>query len=71
VLAVAVVADDSRRTDRAVMHGEDTPTTGSWTSTAVPRHDAGASGYTDAPPATGTFTTDEPFPVRLDLDILV
>ncbi|WP_307849504.1 hypothetical protein [Qaidamihabitans albus] len=33
----------------------------------VAGHLAGEFGYQDAPAVTGTFTTAEPFPVRLDL----
>ena len=33
--------------------------------------DADQFGYLDAGPASGTFSTTEPFPVRIDLDRLV
>jgi hypothetical protein len=33
-------------------------------------HLPGEFGYVDAAPVSGTFTADEPFPVRLDLDRL-
>ena len=34
-------------------------------------HLAGEFGYADAGPVSGTFTATEPFPVRVDLDVLV
>jgi hypothetical protein len=34
-------------------------------------HLAGAFGYADAGPVSGTFTATEPFPIRIDLDALV
>ena len=34
-------------------------------------HQAGESGYLDAAAVTGTFTTDVPFPVKIDLDALL
>ena len=34
-------------------------------------HQAGELGYMDAAAVTGTFTTDVPFPVKIDLDALL
>jgi Uma2 family endonuclease len=79
VFVVEIVSDGSRRTDRSIKHGEyaDAGIPHYWildiddrpTPTAC--HHAGEFGYADAPPVTGTFTIEDPFPVRLDLDILV
>ena len=78
VLAVEIVSEGSRRTDHAVKHAEygDAGIPHYWIvdidvrPSLVACHHAGEFGYADAPPVTGRFTTDRPFPVRLDLDRL-
>ena len=78
VLAVEIVSDGSQRTDRLIKHGEyaDAGIPHYWIVDIDDRpaltacHRAGEFGYADASPVTGTFTADEPFPVRLDLDRL-
>jgi Uma2 family endonuclease len=78
VLAVEIVSDGSQRTDRTITHGEyaDAGIPHYWIVDIDDRpaltvcHQAGEFGYADAPPATGVFTTEQPFPVRLDLDAL-
>lgn len=79
VLAVEVVSPGSRRTDTRVKHDEyaDSGIAHYWVldedrgrTTLTACHLAGAFGYADAPPVTGTFTAAEPFPVRIDLDAL-
>lgn len=80
VLAIEIVSTGSPRTDRVIKHGE-------YADAGIPHywivdieegrpsltacHRAGGSGYVDAPPATGTFATAQPFPTRLELDALV
>lgn len=79
VLAVEIASDGSQRTDRSIKHAEyaDAGIPHYWIVDIDDRpslaacHRAGEFGYADAPPVTGTFTSDEPFPVRLDLDRLV
>jgi Uma2 family endonuclease len=79
VLAIEVISDGSRRTDRSIKHDEyaDAGIPHYWIvdiddrPTLTACHHAGEFGYSDAPPATGVFTADEPFAVRLDLDRLV
>jgi Uma2 family endonuclease len=76
VLAVEIVSDGSQRTDRTIKHDEyaDAGIPHYWIVDVDDRpaltacHRAGEFGYADAPPVTGTFTVDEPFPVLLDLD---
>jgi Uma2 family endonuclease len=78
-LAVEIISAGSQRTDRVIKHGEhaDAGIPHYWILDIDDRpvltacHRAGEFGYADAPPVTGVFTTDEPFPVRLDLDRLV
>jgi Uma2 family endonuclease len=78
VLAVEIMSDGSRRTDRTIKHDEyaDAGIPHYWIIDFDSRpaltacHLAGESGYIDAAPVSGTFTADEPFPVRLDLDRL-
>jgi Uma2 family endonuclease len=78
VLAVEVVPDGSQRTDHTIKHGEyaDAGISRYWIIELNARpaliacHLAGEFGYVDAAPVSGTFTADEPFPVRLDLDQL-
>ncbi|GHF97740.1 MULTISPECIES: Uma2 family endonuclease [Amycolatopsis] len=76
VLVVAeVVAPDSKRTDYVVKHDE-------YADAGIPHYwivditgpvslVACRAGDLDAAAVTDTFTTDIPFPVRLDLDALV
>ena len=79
VLAVEIVSDGSQRTDRTIKHGE-------YADAGIPHywildisepvsllacHLAGEFGYADAPPVTGVFAAEQPFPVRLDLDRLI
>lgn len=79
VLAVEIHSPGSYRTDQVIKHGEyaeagighywmidlaDGPAL-----TAC--HLGGPFGYVDAPPVTGTFTTQHPFPASLDLAALV
>ncbi|MHA6628893.1 Uma2 family endonuclease [Pseudonocardia sichuanensis] len=78
VLAVEILSDGSRRTDRTIKHDEyaDAGIPHYWILDIDDRpaltacHRAGEFGYADAPAVTGVFTTDAPFPVRLDLDRL-
>jgi Uma2 family endonuclease len=78
VLAVEIVSIGSERTDGVIKHGEyaDARIGHYWTidldggPTLVARHLAGEFGYASAPAVHGTFTTDAPFPVRIDLDAL-
>lgn len=78
-LAVEIISAGSQRTDRVIEHGEyaDTGIAHYWILDIDGRpaltacHRAGEFGYADAPPVTGVFTTDEPFPARLDLDRLL
>jgi Uma2 family endonuclease len=78
VLAVEIVSDGSQRTDHLIKHAEyaDAGIPHYWIvevddrPSLVACHRAGEFGYADAPAATGVFTADEPFPVRLDLDRL-
>ncbi len=78
ILGVEVISPGSRRRDHTVKRAEyaDAGIPYYWiidirsrvTLTAC--HLAGEFGYADAGPITGTFTTDTPFPVRLELDQL-
>jgi Uma2 family endonuclease len=76
LVAVEVVSPGSRRIDRIVKRAE-------YADAGIPHYwivdlDAPVSlvacrlepgvGYRDEPAATGTYTTDDPFPIRLDLD---
>lgn len=78
VLAVEIISDGSERTDRTIKHSEyaDAGIPHYWIveiddrPTLTACHLAGEFGYVDGPPVTGTFATDEPFPIRLDLDSL-
>lgn len=83
IIAVELVSLGSERTDHVIKRGEyaDAGVPHYWIveiddrPALVAHHlagefaDAGA-GYVAAPPVSGTFTADEPFPVRLDLDRL-
>jgi Uncharacterized protein conserved in cyanobacteria len=80
LLVVEIISPGSRRRDTVVKHGE-------YADAGIPHywivdiedgrpsltacHRASEFGYADAPPATTTFTTDQPFPVHLELDALV
>jgi Uma2 family endonuclease len=77
-LVVEILSAGSQRTDRVIKHGEyaDAGIEHYWIidlldgPSLTACHLGGAFGYMDAPPVTGVFTTDLPFPVRLDLDRL-
>ncbi|WP_206785183.1 Uma2 family endonuclease [Amycolatopsis sp. MtRt-6] len=78
VLVVEVVAPGSRRTDYQVKHDEyaDAGIPHYWIvdlgeRVSVVECRAGDSGYVDAAAVSGTFVTEVPFPVRLDLDALI
>jgi len=82
VLAVEIVSPGSERTDHTVKHLEyaDAGIPHYWVVdlgepgdriTLTAHHLAGEFGYADAGSVAGTFTTTEPFPVRVDLDALV
>ncbi|MGH3752452.1 MAG: Uma2 family endonuclease [Pseudonocardiaceae bacterium] len=79
VLAIEIISPGSRRMDTVVKHSE-------YADAGIPRYwiidiDRGVSltachyadefGFIDAAPVTGIFTTEDPFPVRLDLDRLL
>lgn len=78
-VVIEIVSPGSRRTDYRVKHDEyaDAGIPHSWiidTSepvSLVACHQAGEFGYMDASAVTGTFTTDVPFPVKIDLDALL
>ncbi|MET8853042.1 Uma2 family endonuclease [Amycolatopsis sp. NPDC004625] len=78
-VVIEVVSPGSKRTDYYVKHDEyaDAGIPHYWiidTSepiSLVACHQAGEFGYLDAAAVTGTFTTDVPFPVKLDLDALL
>jgi Uma2 family endonuclease len=75
VLVVEIVSPSSVRTDRVVKRGEyaDAGIPYYWIVdlsepvSIVGCHQAGELGYADSGEITGTFTTTEPFPLRLDL----
>jgi Uma2 family endonuclease len=75
VLAIEIVSDGSHRTDHTIKHGEyaDAGIPHYWilelgvVPALIACHLAGEFGYVDAAPVSGTFTAEEPFPVRLDL----
>lgn len=78
VLAIEILSAGSQRTDRSIKHVEyaDAGIGHYWYIDIDSRpaltacHLAGEFGYVDAAPVNGTFTANEPFPVRLDLDWL-
>jgi Uma2 family endonuclease len=78
VLAVEILSTGSRRTDGVVEHGEyaDAGIGHYWMvdllagPSLTACHLAGEFGYVDAGPVTGTFTTEVPFPVRVELTAL-
>ncbi|WP_410636902.1 Uma2 family endonuclease [Amycolatopsis sp. lyj-346] len=74
VLVAEVVAPGSKRTDYQVKHDEyaDAGIPHYWiVDITGPVSLVACAGHRDAPAVTGTFTTDVPFPVRIDLDALV
>ncbi|MFJ1760209.1 Uma2 family endonuclease [Amycolatopsis sp. NPDC088138] len=78
-VVVEIVSPGSKRTDYQVKHDEyaDAGIPHYWIVditepvSLVVCHQAGEFGYMDAAAVTGTFTTDVPFPVKLDLDALL
>lgn len=76
VLVVEIHSRSTRRTDTVVKHGEyaDAGIGHYWMvdlldgPSITSCHLAGELGYRDAGPARGVFTTEVPFPVRIDLD---
>jgi len=78
VLAVEIRADVTERTDAVLKHREyaDAGIGHYWMVDLTDRpsltvcHRAGEFGYADADPVQGEFTTDFPFPARIDLDRL-
>lgn len=78
VVAIELVSLGSERTDHVIKRGEyaDAGVPHYWIvelddrPALVAHHLAGAFGYVAAPPVTGSFTAEEPFGVRLDLDRL-
>ncbi|OXM65480.1 Uma2 family endonuclease [Amycolatopsis vastitatis] len=79
VVVVEIVSPGSKRTDYQVKHDEyaDAGIPHYWiidTSdpiSLVACHQADEFGYLDASAVTGTFTTDVPFPVKIDLNALL
>ncbi|MDR6597507.1 Uma2 family endonuclease [Saccharothrix longispora] len=79
LVVVEIVSPGSKRMDRIVKRGEyaDAGIPHYWIVdlaepvSLVACHLAGGFGYQDPGDVTGVFTTDVPFPVRLDLDVLV
>ena len=77
-IVVEIVSPGSKRTDYQVKHDEyaDAGIPQYWIVditapvSLVACHQAGEFGYQDASAVTGTFTTDVPFPVKVDLDAL-
>ncbi|MBE1500647.1 Uma2 family endonuclease [Amycolatopsis lexingtonensis] len=78
-VVIEVVSPGSKRTDYHVKHDEyaDAGIPHYWIIditepiSLVACHQAGEFGYLDASAVTGTFTTDVPFPVKIDLDALL
>lgn len=78
VLAVEILSTGSRRTDSVIKHGEyaDAGIGHYWMvdllggPSLTACHLAGEFGYADAGPVTGTFASEVPFPVRVDLTAL-
>ncbi|MBY8848142.1 Uma2 family endonuclease [Saccharothrix longispora] len=78
-VVIEIVSPGSKRMDRIVKRGEyaDAGIPHYWIVdlaepvSLVACHLAGEFGYQDPGDVTGVFTTDVPFPVRLDLDVLV
>ena len=75
VLAIEVHSTTTRRTDQVIKHGEyaDAGIGHYWMvdllggPALTACHLGGAFGYVDEPPVTGTFTTQHPFPARVEL----
>ncbi|WP_370944874.1 Uma2 family endonuclease [Amycolatopsis sp. cg5] len=76
VVVIEIVSPGSQRTDHVTKHGEyaDAGIPFYWIVditdpfSLIACHQAGELGYQDAPAATGTFVTSEPFPLKIDLD---
>ena len=82
VLAVEIISPGSRRLDTLVKRDEyaDAGIPHYWVvdlgepgdrPELTAHHLAGEFGYASAGPVVGTFTTTDPFPVRIDLDALL
>ncbi len=78
-VVLEIVSPGSKRTDYHVKHDEyaDAGIPHYWIVditepvSLVACHQAGEFGYLDTSAVTGTFTTDVPFPVKIDLDALL
>ncbi|WIY05367.1 Uma2 family endonuclease [Amycolatopsis mongoliensis] len=78
-IVVEIVSPGSKRTDYHVKHDEyaDAGIPHYWIVdisepvSLVACHQAGEFGYQDASAVTGTFTTEVPFPVKIDLNALL
>ncbi|MDT7800833.1 MAG: hypothetical protein QOI78_4266 [Actinomycetota bacterium] len=73
-VVIEIVSPDSRRTDYRVKHDEyaDAGIPHYWiVDITEPVSLVACQGYQDTAAVTGTFTTDVPFPVKLDLDALL
>ncbi len=73
-VVVEIVSPGSKRTDYHVKHDEyaDAGIPHHWiVDLEVPVSLVACQGYLDASAVTGTFTTDVPFPVKIDLDTLL
>ncbi|WP_236793614.1 Uma2 family endonuclease [Amycolatopsis sp. GM8] len=78
LIVIEIVSPSSHRMDTVVKHGEyaDAGIPHYWIVdlddpiSLVAGHLAGEFGYQDAPAATRTFSTKEPFPIELDLNRL-
>jgi Uma2 family endonuclease len=78
VLVVEIVSPGSRRTDTLIKRGEyaDAGIPNYWIvdldqpASVLACHLAGEFGYHDGGAVTGVFETTEPFPARIDLDVL-
>jgi Uma2 family endonuclease len=73
-VVIEIVSPGSRRTDYRVKHDEyaDAGIPHYWIiDLTEPVSLVACRGYQDASAVTGTFTTDVPFPVKLDLDALL
>jgi Uma2 family endonuclease len=77
LVAVEILSPGSRRIDNIVKRAEyaDAGIPHYWVVDLEPaatlracRLEPGGAGYRDAEPVTGTFVTDEPFPLRIELD---
>ncbi|MBW0115160.1 Uma2 family endonuclease [Pseudonocardia abyssalis] len=77
---IETLSPGSRRTDRTVKRAEypDARIPHYWILDITDgvglvecHHLAGEFGYADAGPVTGRCTTDDPFPARIDLDVLL